>query len=86
MSNKPTNADLAAELLSMKKDNEQLSARISELHKDIRDIKVTLLDPDHGAIARVNRNTEFRETTSKALWVVYAALVGIIVKIFTGEI
>jgi|688.fasta_scaffold113680_5 hypothetical protein len=86
MSNKPTNADLAAELLSMKKDNEQLTARISELHKDIRDIKVTLLDPDNGAIARVNRNTEFRETTSKALWVVYAALVGIIVKIFTGEI
>ena len=86
MSNKPTNADLAAELMSMKKDNEQLTARISELHKDIRDIKVTLLDPDNGAIARVNRNTEFRQATTKALWVVYAALVGIIVKIFTGDI
>jgi hypothetical protein len=86
MSTKPTNADIAAELASMKKDHEQLSARISDLHKDIREIKQTLLDPDNGALARVNRNTEFRQATTKALWVVYAALVGIIVKIFTGDI
>ena len=83
---RPTNVDIANDLSGMKKDQQQLSARIDELHQDIRIIKTQLLDPDSGAIARVNRNTEFRQGTTKALWVIYAALVGIVVKLFVGDV
>ena len=41
-----------------------------------------LLDPDHGVTARVNRNTSYRKVMSKALWVVYTILTGLIIKMF----
>jgi len=41
-----------------------------------------LLDPDHGVTARVNRNTSYRKIMSKALWVVYTILIGLIIKMF----
>ena len=41
-----------------------------------------LLDPDYGVTARVNRNTSYRKVMSKALWVVYTILTGLIIKMF----
>ena len=41
-----------------------------------------LLDPDHGVTSRVNRNTSHRKVLSKALWVVYTLLIGLIIKTF----
>ena len=41
-----------------------------------------LLDPDHGVTARVNRNTSYRKIMSKALWVIYAVTIGLVVKLF----
>ena len=40
-----------------------------------------LLDPDHGVTARVNRNTTHRKVMSKALWVIYAVMIGVIIKL-----
>jgi len=61
--------------------NEQLHAELLELKADVREIKVRLLDPDHGTIARVNRNTDFRKKASGALWSVWIAVLGIIGKL-----
>ena len=41
-----------------------------------------LLDPDRGVTARVNRNTSYRKVMSKAIWVVYTILTGLIIKMF----
>ena len=41
-----------------------------------------LLDPDHGVTARVNRNTSYRKIMSKALWVIYAVTIGLVIKMF----
>ena len=49
--------------------------------KDLAMIKKTVLNPDYGTIARVNKNTEFRKTTGKVLWSIWIALIGIIGKI-----
>ena len=43
-------------------------------------IKKVLLNPDDGAIARVNRNTDFRKKANSALWSVWVAVLGIIGK------
>ena len=41
-----------------------------------------LLDPDYGVVARVNKNTSTRKIIVKALWVIYAATIGLIIKMF----
>ena len=60
--------------------NEQLHAELLELKADVREIKIRLLDPDDGAISRVNRNTDFRKKANGALWSVWIAVLGILGK------
>ncbi len=61
--------------------NEQLHAELLELKADVREIKIRLLDPDNGTIARVNRNTDFRKKANGALWSVWIAVLGILGKL-----
>lgn len=72
------------EIQLMKRDIELLTENVESIKEDIREIKKVLLDPDNGAIARVNKNTEFRKNTGKALWVIYASLVAILAQLFFG--
>jgi len=62
----------------MKMTNEQLHAELIELKQDVREIKKRLLDPDDGVIARINKNTSFRKNTRVGLWMVFAAIGGLI--------
>tara|TARA_Y100001963_G_C6531824_1_gene331444 strand:- start:246 stop:458 length:213 start_codon:yes stop_codon:yes gene_type:complete len=61
--------------------NEQLHAEILEIKADVRELKIRLLDPDSGAIARVNRNTDFRKKATGAIWSVWVAVLGILGKL-----
>ena len=61
--------------------NKQIHAELQQVKEDVRDIKIRLLDPDGGAISRVNKNTSFRKQTGKVLWSIWIALIGIIGKI-----
>ena len=54
---------------------------LNVISKALRFIKKKLLDPDDGTIARVNRNTDFRKSTTKVLWSLWIAILGIIGKI-----
>ncbi len=51
------------------------------MQADLTMIKKTLLGPDDGTIARVNKNTAFRNATRKVIWSIWIALIGIIGKI-----
>jgi hypothetical protein len=61
--------------------NEQLHDELKLIKSDVREIKIRLLDPDDGAISRVNRNTEFRKKANGALWSVWIAVLGILGKL-----
>ena len=61
--------------------NEQLHTELLELKADVKEIKIRLLDPDNGTIARVNRNTDFRKKAGAALWSVWIAVIGVIAKL-----
>ena len=76
-----TNADLHNEIQLLKQDLEHIKIGQTKTQNDISMIKRTLLDPDKGAIARVNRNTEFRKIAGGALWSVWVAMVGVIAKL-----
>ena len=65
----------------MKITNQQLYEDIQDVKEDVRFIKKRLLDPDGGAISRINRNTSFRKQAGKILWSIWIALIGIIGKL-----
>ena len=75
--------------MSMKDDISLMEHRMNSMEDklDKMDAKLDmltekLLDPDYGVTARVNRNTSYRKVMSKALWVVYTILTGLIIKMF----
>jgi hypothetical protein len=76
-----TNADLHKDIQLLKQDIDHMKGAQLKMANDISAIKRTLLDPDKGAIARVNRNTEFRKIASGALWSVWVAMIGVLAKI-----
>ena len=77
---KPTNEQLHSDIKLVKQDVEYMRANQARMQEDLSMIKKTLLGPDNGTIARVNKNTEFRKSTGRVLWSVWIALLGIIGK------
>ena len=74
--------------MSMKVDISLMEHRMNSMEEklDKMDGKLDmltekLLDPDYGVTARVNRNTTHRKVMSKALWVIYAVMIGVIIKL-----
>jgi len=82
---RPTTSEIHNELQLIKKDVEVMRDTQVHMQTDISEIKRVLLDPDNGAIARVNKNTEFRKAASAALWSVWIALLGVIAKLIFWE-
>jgi len=76
-----TNSDLHNEIKLVKKDMAFLKEGQLKMQSDITMIKKVLLDPDDGAISRVNRNTDFRKKANAALWSVWVAMIGVIAKL-----
>ena len=80
-----TNADLSSDIQLLKQDLDHVKQGQVKMMNDITMIKKTLLDPDQGAIARVNRNTTFRKSAGAALWSVWIAVIGVIAKLIFWE-
>ena len=76
-----TNEHLYSEIKLVKQDIEHVKENQKKMQDDITMIKKTLLGPDSGTIARVNKNTTFRKSTGKVLWSLWIAILGIIGKI-----
>ena len=75
-----TNQDLHTEINLVKQDVVHIKDTQAKMQADISMIKEKLLNPDEGAIARVNQNTTFRKNTQKTLWSIWIAILGIIGK------
>ena len=93
-----TNKDIIEKLQCV--ESRLTNGELEEMHGMIKEIKEVLLDPEDGIIVRVNKNTywrkqiniqdiedlkSFKNNVTKALWVVYSAVVGIIIKLMFWE-
>jgi len=76
-----TNVDLHKDIQLLKQDLDYMKEAQFKLQSDISMIKKTLLNPDKGAIARVNRNTQFRKMAGGALWSIWVAMIGVLAKL-----
>ena len=89
-----TNKDILKKLDCV--ETKLMSGELEEIHQTVKEIKAVLLDPEDGIIVRVNKNTFWRkeidadefkalirwkQTINSAIYVVYTALVGIILKL-----
>ena len=89
-----TNKDIIQKLECV--ETKLMSGELEEIHQSVKEIKEVLLDPEDGIIVRVNQNTFWRkeidadefkalirwkQTVNSAIYVVYTALVGIILKL-----
>ena len=89
-----TNKDIIQKLECV--ETKLMSGELEEIHQTVKEIKEVLLDPEDGIIVRVNKNTFWRkeidadefkalirwkQSVTHAMWVVYSALVGIILKL-----
>ena len=77
---KLTNEHLSNEINLVKQELEYLKKNQDKMQADLSMIKERLLNPDEGTIARVNKNTQFRKSTTKVLWSIWIALIGILTK------
>jgi len=75
-----TNEHLGNKLELVKQELEYVKSSQDKMQNDLHMITRKLLNPDDGAVARVNRNTQFRHSAQKALWGIWAALISIIGK------
>ena len=72
------------------------NGELQEMHTMIKEIKEILLDPEDGIIVRVNKNTYWRkeldadefkallrwkQSVTHAMWMIYSAVIGILVKL-----
>ena len=76
-----TNEHINNEINLVKQELEYMKRTQDKMQADLTMIKERLLNPDEGTIARVNKNTQFRKSTSKVLWSIWVALIGIIAKL-----
>ena len=51
-----------------------------KMQGDLHNIKLSLFEPDNGVYARINKNTAFRMTAAKWLWILTTGVVMIILK------
>ena len=75
-----TNEHLSNEINLVKQELEYLKKNQDKMQADLSMIKERLLNPDEGTLARVNKNTQFRKSTTKVLWSIWIALIGILTK------
>ena len=73
--------NLSSDIQLLKQDLDHVKQGQVKMMNDITMIKKTLLDPDHGTIAKVNRNTDFRKKANTALWTVWGVVVGLVAKL-----
>ena len=71
------------ELISMKKDITTMNGKIDNIGEKLDMLTDKLLNPDTGVTSRVNRNTDMRKVLVKAIWILYIAVAGAMIKIFT---
>tara|TARA_R110000765_G_scaffold11382_2_gene36021 strand:+ start:174 stop:419 length:246 start_codon:yes stop_codon:yes gene_type:complete len=76
-----TNEHIQSELNLVKQELTYVKDAQTKMQADLSMIKERLLNPDEGTIARVNKNTSFRKSTSKVLFSIWITLLGILTKI-----
>ncbi len=71
-------AELQVLILELKNQIERMDERQEEMLDDIKMIKKAVYDPNEGLYARLRDLEQWKETTSKIMWMVVTTVVGLV--------
>ena len=91
--------DLKIHLSKLSIDQKEHATKMEDVHTDVTELKQKLLDPEDGLVVKINKNTywrrqvntdeikdliSFKSNVTKALWILFTAVIGILVKLIVG--
>ena len=71
-------AELQLLMIELKIRLEKIDERQEEMLEDIKMIKKAVYDPNEGLYARLRDLEQWKETTSKVMWMVITTIVGLV--------
>ena len=69
---------LTTAILEMKMNLERMAEKQEEMVDDVKHIKQAVYDPEQGLYARIKALEQWKETTSKLMWIIITTIVGLL--------
>ena len=77
---------LTTAILEMKMNLERMAEKQEEMVDDVKHIKQAVYDPEQGLYARLKALEQWKDTTSKLMWIVITTVVGLVTNTLYGGI
>mgnify|MGYP003118902690 FL=1 len=69
--------NLLTSIIEMKNNIERMAEKQEEMIDDVKQIKKAVYDPEQGLYARLKALENWKESTSKVIWVVMTSTIGL---------
>ena len=76
--------NLTTAILEMKMNLERMAEKQEEMVDDVKHIKQAVYDPEQGLYARIKTLEQWKETTSKVMWIIITTVVGLLTTTIYG--
>lgn len=73
---------LTTAILEMKMNLERMAEKQQEMVDDVKEIKKAVYDPEQGLYARLKALEQWKDSTSKVMWVIITTVVGLLTTTF----
>jgi hypothetical protein len=77
---------LTTAILEMKMNLERMAEKQEEMVDDVKHIKQAVYDPEQGLYARLKALEQWKDTTSKLMWIIITTVVGLLSTTIYGGI
>jgi len=74
--------NLTTAILEMKMNLERMAEKQEEMVDDVKQIKRAVYDPEQGLYARIKALEQWKDSTSKIMWVIMTTIVGLLTTTF----
>lgn len=74
--------NLTTAILEMKMNLERMAEKQEEMVDDVKQIKKAVYDPEQGLYARLKALEQWKDSTSKLMWIVVTTIVGLLTTTF----
>ncbi len=75
---------LTTAILEMKMNLERMAEKQEEMVDDVKQIKQAVYEPEQGQYARIKALEQWKETTSKLMWIIITTVVGLVTTTLYG--
>ena len=69
--------NLTTAIVEMKMNLERMAEKQIEMVDDVKEIKKAVYDPEQGLYARLKALEQWKESTSKVMWIITTTVVGL---------